>query len=548
MKKSLCGTVSTMLIVLLFVCTYQAKADISREAKKKNKGLRVPSDCWDHQFNSVSNISFPVTNYGMNFLDAPEGRGGFYWPRGSDNQYIFAAGLWFGAMKYHTETVESGDSNYYKKYVAIGCNPNTGKSWFIPGRIEDSEELDRNNLKDYRVYFSTDMKSNGEPLNEEDGPNWPIWQAGDYSENYIFNVDDRNFSAYPNGPTYKSDEDIFCTYKDTDLNYYEGGVGLRSSEGYPLGLQFEQTIYSWGEGPMEDAIIICYKAINMSSDTLFDCWLAPMFDPDIAKATHASSGAGNDRADFYDEEDSLSLVYAWTGTDRGEAGQGFGYLGFSMISSPAVDEYGFVRHDESKYNSDEQLGLGTCRIWPIEYDPGDDDEVKYFFVSAMVLDGDTGPADKRLLLSSGPFNMLPGDTVETAISINLARPAVNDDPNGAIEDLAGLVESVKTARKTFFNELLPNIVEKNYPEKNELLIYPNPADEKINVTFSSATASKILVEITDIFGNSYYTGTEYMDAANNNFSIDTKDLQSGVYYITINDGENSVTRLLNIVK
>ena len=53
-----------------------------------------------------------------------------------------------------------------------------------------------------------------------------------------------------------SSENIFSTFKDTDLNNFEGGVGLRSNLGYPLRLQFELMIYSWGFGDYKDFIFL----------------------------------------------------------------------------------------------------------------------------------------------------------------------------------------------------------------------------------------------------------------------------------------------------
>jgi hypothetical protein len=40
---------------------------------------------------------------------------------------------------------------------------------------------------------------------------------------------------------------------------YEGGATLRKREGYPLRVQTEQTIYSWGFGDFKDFIFIKYN-------------------------------------------------------------------------------------------------------------------------------------------------------------------------------------------------------------------------------------------------------------------------------------------------
>jgi hypothetical protein len=44
----------------------------------------------------------------------------------------------------------------------------------------------------------------------------------------------RNTNTYPKGPAFISGEDIFATFKDTDLSRYEGGTAQRRQEGYPF--------------------------------------------------------------------------------------------------------------------------------------------------------------------------------------------------------------------------------------------------------------------------------------------------------------------------
>jgi hypothetical protein len=56
----------------------------------------------------------------------------------------------------------------------------------------------------------------------------------------------RNTTEYPRGPAFISGEDIFTTYKDTDLTKLNkfGGVDYLAKKGYPQKIQYEQMIYS----------------------------------------------------------------------------------------------------------------------------------------------------------------------------------------------------------------------------------------------------------------------------------------------------------------
>src|SRR6056297_2241273 len=93
-------TVNKHLLAILTICAFlvfafQAEARTDKNAKKKGEEIqRDPTQVFDFQWNTVSNFEFPVTNYGILFLDIPNNLGGGYWPRGSLNQYLFGGGIW----------------------------------------------------------------------------------------------------------------------------------------------------------------------------------------------------------------------------------------------------------------------------------------------------------------------------------------------------------------------------------------------------------------------------------------------------------------------
>jgi len=91
-----------------------------------------------------------------------------------------------------------------------------------------------------------------------------------------------------------------------------------------------------GFGDYRDFIFLKYEITNYSKDTLSDCWMAPVMDVDIAVATNSQNGASNDRCRYYEEDPTLNLAVQWSMGDQGEKGQGFGYLGFDFLESPAV--------------------------------------------------------------------------------------------------------------------------------------------------------------------------------------------------------------------
>jgi hypothetical protein len=302
-------------------------------------------------------------------------------------------------------------------------------------------------LKDkYRLYYSTDFyNTTGMPIDPADGPSWPLWindttgryQYGTFRHTYVHDVNERNTGSYPYGPMFVSDEDIISTFKDTDLSRFEGGQQYRKSKGYPLGLQCESRIYSWDSDELKDIVLHSYLIKNVSNDTLMNCWFAGVYDADIAYGPNGPAGAGNDRTTFFGDDSTLELAVAWTNSDKGEAGKGFGYMGIAMLETPAVDGQGFIRNDKLIFEPQEQLGLMTYRNWPISEDILED-EARYNAMSTGLREGDNGPGDKRMLIATGPFNMKPGDVARVVFSTTFALPANGGEADGTLDDMGGL--------------------------------------------------------------------------------------------------------------
>jgi hypothetical protein len=494
MLKNKINLLIPLIGLLIIFSSFSSFAEIDRSKYGKGNEKfqeRLVTGVYDQQLNTVSNFEFYTTNYGIFGFDVRNGVGGGVWPRGSRNQYFFAGGLWLGAQKKQYDT-----SSSRRKYVTITYNPNSGSSWMVPGRINlegphgpealDQYEYDPTAISKYRAYFSTDFISgSGEVIGGGDYENWPIWDSSDdpsdtlqynrYFGYYIEDANDRNTTKYPKGPAFISGEDIFSTYKDTQLDRYEGGKAARAEQGYPLKLQYEQMIYSWGFGDYKDFVFLKYEITNYSNDTLWDCWLAPVMDVDIAIKPQTQFGAGNDRTNFYEWDSTLNLAYQWSNPDRGERGQGFGYLGFDFLESPAVHKYydttytqegdtviterlpkegeelvDFVRKDKKVFTNQEQLGLVTFRNWSIENDK-QEDENRYNYMAEGVVEGETGPGDKRFMMATGPFHVRPADTIRVVVGIVLADPAIQAEPDGSQEDLAELVRKDKFMQTVYDN-------------------------------------------------------------------------------------------------
>jgi hypothetical protein len=585
---------AALAVVAGVFCSNSAYA-LPQNYKEKDAGKseelqakKSVSRAFDIRKNTVSNISFYTSNYGVFGYDVERNTGGGFWPRGSFNQYIFGGGIWFGAKKRNKDGA-------FNSMAVVSYNPRGADSWLIPGRYHEpngdiNPYVDENNIYKYRTFMSTDFsRSTGKSLNtseeKEAGNIWPIWDTDPQAEGYYLGYDRyfgryvndpelRNTTKYPKGPAFISEEDIFSTFKDTDLSRYAMGPAAAKQKGYPLYTQFEQMIYSWGFGEYKDFIFIKYDIVNMSNDTLRDCWMSPMMDVDIARAPFTARGADNDRCKYYRPagwetnkgyKDTLNLALQWSQTtlNTDEYGKGFGYLGYDFLESPSVykavdtmkivDEQGiektvawmwggpkqqllageinpitklpvsadtviftkkvmfepalegFVRKDQRYYDVKEQLGLVSFRNWNISEDVITAEQI-YSFMNEVNetgyrRDGDLQAGDKRFMMSTGPFSMLPKDTVRVVVGIILANPATKQEPDGSLEDLANLVKRDIFAQKVYDNNFRAPM-----PPSNSFFLGHKSANNSIEV-FWDSTAEVALdkeEEGLDFMGYSLY--------------------------------------------
>lgn len=437
------------------------KKDKKKEDEKGSSILRVPRQAYENIKNKVSDIEVYTTNYGIFGLNVTGSKAGGVWPRGSGNAYIFGGGVWFGAMK-----VRGNDTN---KLSVVSYNPNSGASWMVPGRINgplNKSGIDESPaaINKYRLYFSTDYNNfEGNPLDIADinGPNWPIWDInpGDtlkvnrYFGAYIDDITMRNLETFPKGPAIISGEDIFSIYKDTDLSKYERiSRDTAIKKGYPIGIEVEQMIYSWGHNleKYRDFLFIKYTIINKSGEDLLNCYMSPVLDIDIGDHR-------NDRAKIYipgKDDDTLNLAVQWS---EGEANREFGYLGCDFLESPAVDDQGFIRKDKPFYPESDQVGLSVFQNWPIEEDPSTPEQRYEFISDRTQRDVDNGPGDRRFLMSTGPFNMRPGDTARVVVGIIFANPTRGKVATGAEDDMHDLFKLDTFAQRVYDENFLAPI-------------------------------------------------------------------------------------------
>jgi hypothetical protein len=76
----------------------------------------------------------------------------------------------------------------------------------------------------------------------------------------------------------------------------------------------------------------------------------------------------------------------------------------------------------------------------------------------------------------------------------------------------------------------------------DVRVYPNPSSGEINIRFNSSVEADVTVRITDEKGKEVYTHKKTGHKGEYNEAADLSSKAKGVYYVTITNGEDSVTK------
>jgi len=226
----------------------------------------------------------PITNDGRFGWD-PEYNlpGGGRWPRGSNEGYIFGAGIWVGAI------VDS------VKRVSVGYNPTNIQTEFVPG---NPPNIAGSNDPTEFLYISTDYPNSSLPP-------WP-----------------RGYDSQGN-PVTVSQMDSWSMCNDMDLT-------RQFESGKPLGVLLTTETFSWSSSfrDVQDIAFIRYTVRNINPDgkTWENAYVGIAMDADV--------GADDLTGCFTDL--NIGFTYALAPFDP-NAAHPAGYVGVKVLDGPTKD-------------------------------------------------------------------------------------------------------------------------------------------------------------------------------------------------------------------
>lgn len=364
----------------------------------------------------VNSLDMVVTNHGSLAYDLMTGNAGLIYPRGTTKTAVFAVGPWIGAKVNGAIRVAMGE--YSQEYVAGPMRNGTfvpDQSAFHNFAFDWAHPLSASDLADYMAQGGP-RDASGAPLLFGDATFWSVFNDA-----------------------------------DPDLHTNAGGMTE------PLGVEVQQTVFAYNRsGPLANAIYVKWKLINKGGNRLDSTYVSVWSDPDLGGATDDLVGC--------DTTLSLGFCYNATNNDQvyGSTPPAVGFVllrGAVVPRSPGVyDTLGmtsFVRYvngtDPAAQLESYRYMSGLTKDGSPMHVLGDASYPATQFAVSGLDPGspstptnwlDSNPGDRRMMLSTGPFTMLPGESQEILFALVIGQ---GSSRLASLNDLRNRVVAVRAA-------------------------------------------------------------------------------------------------------
>ncbi|MDZ7315057.1 MAG: T9SS type A sorting domain-containing protein [candidate division KSB1 bacterium] len=356
---------AALALLVLFTGVQLVYSEANRRAE-----LAKPSEFMHAQFNA-NTIANWLANDGLIVSHRKTGNSGMEWPKGSKKTIDFASGIWF-AGKDADGVIRTAAAEY--------------SSEFVPGPW-GSDPNDKAN----RIYI---INSDG----TGDWDSWPVAQGAPVTAD--------------GKPKLFGDQTIFWVMNDGNAAQHANVFSTQ-----PMGLEVKCTVFGFNKAdPLGNIMFMKFEVENKGGLTLDSCYVALWDDPDLGDASDDLVGC----------DTTLSLGFCYNGKPVDATyGTTPPAIGMDFFQGPKVGDAYMPMTSFVYYWNGAPDPFG---------DPEDANQM-YFFMKGLTGDGspyldhtgnptkfvfagdpvtksghlDSNPADRRFLMSSGPFTLKPGD-------------------------------------------------------------------------------------------------------------------------------------------
>ncbi len=340
------------------------------------------------QYLDINRIAMIVSNTGSFAYDFGNNGPGLEFPQGSGSFACYAAGIWVG-----------GKVGSEVRLAVVDYSSEWSPGIILPNGLPDDFTRD-----EYVVYRLDRADTTGLGLYN--------YGAVPYGAPAVTVNTDGTLNIL-------GDEMLWSVFNDAEATNHINQAGQTA----PLGIEVQQTLFAFNrQGALGQTAFVKYRMINKSSNTIDSMYVSQWADPDLGFYLDDLVGC--------DVNLSLGYVYNADNNDEGVYGSTPPSLGFDFFKGPigySGAELGMTSFnkyingtDPDNFNKTYNFmkGLnpdGTALVNPTT------NQVTTYFVSGDPVSAagwlDTNPSDRRLMLSSGPFQMAPGDTQEVVVGL-----------------------------------------------------------------------------------------------------------------------------------
>ena len=387
-------------------------------------------DTFSGWFHSAGNLLLHVSNRGMfGRRDHDSTYPSAEWPAGSDEEYLWAAGLWVGGVVHRGGVVDT--------LVSAGLYP----------EYEFAHLESEGGCAGAWICESFEAAPSGIRLHDDDGD-------GSVDEEFLDGLDDDGDGRVDEDFAGISQQMFSTVYYDTSTfgNPY---IIAEPEKHHPLGLKVTQESYVWTDPQFDDFVGVEFRVRNVSETLAPEGWTIESsyigfmvdsdvgrdFDEDLSLDDQCGYAALDTTVHIEGTDDTvdlhLTMGYMFDEIDNGSNDDVTGYLGV-MFLGHTVDT---VSTDIETALAPPSVGIHAFRVWSRGADDPRDDNDRYRFLrgqhdTARTIDPSTERAlDYRFLVSAGPFARIPpGSTLTFQVAFVCGEMVDVIDPE------TGLVE------------------------------------------------------------------------------------------------------------
>jgi hypothetical protein len=413
-KRSILGGFIFLGLLLLIFLPIQSQAKkgslgVSPPLAKPAQTAHFGAAYFRHGLD-INDFRVPMTNYAVfgQFVDL--GSSGGEWPKGSNEFYIYGAGIWVG-----------GTVNNRSLQTMAFKNSGSNRDNVLYGSITDPRVVIGYNPSGGAEEFAglTDIFISDHPEDYASADFWPLRDS-------------------LGNPIIVGIEDSYTEFDDQDATRWDVGGNSNAGDGvdiakFGLGVKIIQRTYSWNYENNKTIHFFIFDVVNIRADKapIRNCFLTVMCDADVGPTA-------NDDLVGFDYSRNLGYVY-----DSDFAEQGFarlpGFLAYKFLESPVatydVDLNGDDEIDTNSVlinnvwvkdlNKGQKLGLTSFKTSNLQTGDPDTEPEKFLIMAGhnypdggnqeyapFDLGTGTSAVDQRIFQNTGPFLLAPvGETV-----------------------------------------------------------------------------------------------------------------------------------------